>query len=99
MGRARDARLREVAVPDSHQRTKPKTRAPFPSRRTIASSTLLGLVALLTQGGCATPAQTALLIGAGVGATTATLAQAPGEEMEQIYYLGCFDPQEQIPPT
>lgn len=26
-------------------------------------------------------------------------AQSPGQEIQQIYYLGVFDPQEQVPPT
>jgi hypothetical protein len=49
--------------------------------------------------GCGTPVQTNLAIGGAVAGTTLLLGQAPAHEIEQIYYLGCFDPQEQIPPT
>jgi hypothetical protein len=44
--------------------------------------------------GCATDAQNI-----GLGLATAYLARTPSNEIEQIYYLGTFDPQEQIPPT
>jgi hypothetical protein len=47
--------------------------------------------------GCATPAQTAGLIAGGIVAATVTGAVAPGNEIDQIYYLGVFDPQEQMP--
>ncbi len=50
------------------------------------------LPALLT--GCASNLHTATL----AGAATALLAQAPTTELEQIYYLGVFDPREQVPP-
>lgn len=43
--------------------------------------------------GCESPLGIA---GAAVG-TTAFGAQAPTHEIEQIYYLGAFDPQEQVP--
>ncbi len=46
--------------------------------------------------GCATPVQTA---GAVIGGTTLLGAQTPSDEIEQIYYLGVFDPQEQLPPS
>ncbi len=45
--------------------------------------------------GCATKAQTT---GLGVAAVTALGAQSPSHEIEVIYYLGIFDPQDQIPP-
>lgn len=40
---------------------------------------------------------TAEIAGSTVGATLLG-AQAPGSEIQQIYYLGVFDPMEQIPP-
>lgn len=40
----------------------------------------------------------ALTAGIVVGATVVG-ANIPGHEIEQIYYLGVFDPQEQVPPT
>lgn len=46
--------------------------------------------------GCATPAQTA---GLAIAATTVAGAQTVSDEIEQIYYLGVFDPREQLPPT
>jgi hypothetical protein len=45
--------------------------------------------------GCTTTTAT---IAAGIGGT-AFLAHSPNNEIEQIYYLGVFDPQEQVPPT
>ncbi|MHC4528538.1 MAG: hypothetical protein ACYS29_11725 [Planctomycetota bacterium] len=45
--------------------------------------------------GCTTTVDT---IAAGVGGT-AFLAHSPTNEVEQIYYLGVFDPQEQAPAT
>jgi hypothetical protein len=53
---------------------------------------LLGLGSAAIPG-CESPAGIA---GAVVG-TTALGAQAPTHEIEQIYYLGAFDPQEQVP--
>ena len=54
-----------------------------------------GLAAvILFDTGCATNVQTAGLV---VGVTAAG-ARSPGQEIEQTYYLGVFDPQEQVPP-
>ncbi len=52
------------------------------------------LMAIIAASGCATSEQTAGLI---VGLTAAG-AVSPAQEIEQIYYLGVFDPQEQLPP-
>lgn len=41
---------------------------------------------------------TSAIIG-GITGTTAFLAMTPSNEIDQVYYLGVFDPQEQIPPT
>src|ERR1700678_724775 len=58
----------------------------------------LFLCALFTSG-CHTPLETAGL-SAGVLATgIATGAVSPTTEMEQVYYLGVFDPNEQVPST
>ncbi len=46
--------------------------------------------------GCSTPLETASLAG---GITTAIGAHSPNNEIEQTYYLGVFDPAEQVPPT
>jgi hypothetical protein len=57
---------------------------------------ILPLLALMVLcGGCTATKDT---IAAGIGGTV-LLAQAPTNEIEQIYYLGVFDPQEQVPPT
>src|SRR6266498_4376384 len=57
---------------------------------------LLLVSASLLVNGCATPYQTA---GLTVGLATATGSRAPAHELEQIYYVGVFDPEEQLPPT
>lgn len=51
---------------------------------------------LLLHSGCATPWQTTALT---AGVATATGAYSPNNEIEQIYYLGVFDPYEQVPPS
>lgn len=57
---------------------------------------VLVVLALLWSGsGCTTTNDT---IAAGIG-VAAFLAHSPNNEIEQIYYLGVFDPQEQVPPT
>ena len=50
----------------------------------------------LAQAGCATLEQN---VAAGALGTTLLGARTPAQEIEQIYYLGVFDPQEQVPPT
>ncbi len=52
-------------------------------------------VMMTTLAACDTPEKTAGLI---VG-LTALGAQAPSSEIQQTYYLGVFDPQEQMPPS
>ena len=51
---------------------------------------------LLTGTGCATTGQS-IALAAVVG--TAWLGLSPSNEIEQTWYLGVFDPQEQVPPT
>jgi hypothetical protein len=58
------------------------------------SALVLSITSLLT--GCATPEQT---VGAVAGGVVLSGAQAPTHEVEQIYYLGMFDPEEQLPPS
>ncbi|HRB81784.1 MAG TPA: hypothetical protein PK614_05925, partial [Nitrospira sp.] len=38
-------------------------------------------------------------IALGAAITTAVGAVVPGHDIEQVYYLGSFDPQEQVPPA
>lgn len=52
--------------------------------------------AALALAGCATPAQTGGLV---VGGVTLAGARTPSQDLEQIYYVGVFDPEEQIPPS
>ncbi|MBD3268427.1 hypothetical protein GF373_17305, partial [bacterium] len=51
------------------------------------------LAALLMCYGC----ETGQVVGSAAGVTWVG-AQAPGNEIQQIYYLGVFDPHEQVPP-
>jgi hypothetical protein len=62
--------------------------------KTVAGAGLTLAGALLS--GCDT-LQGNIALGAVV--TTAYLAQAPTTEVTQIYYLGVFDPQDQVPPA
>jgi hypothetical protein len=65
--------------------------------RTSSINYLLVLVgACLLAGGCATPQQTAALA---IGGVIAAGARTPSHEIEEVYYLGVFDPEEQVPPT
>lgn len=63
---------------------------------TRAALWLLPALAIGLLSGCATPYQTAGLV---VGGVTGVGARVPTPEMEQIYYLGVFDPTEQVPPS
>ncbi|WP_090747732.1 AbrB/MazE/SpoVT family DNA-binding domain-containing protein [Candidatus Nitrospira nitrosa] len=56
---------------------------------------LLPIAVSLTTGCNSIPQNVALgaVIGTGVGAVI------PGHDIEQVYYLGSFDPQEQVPPA
>ncbi len=61
--------------------------------RMVGLVSALGSLALL---GCGSPAEYAAL---GVGVATVVGAQSPSHEIEQVYYLGVFDPREQVPPS
>jgi hypothetical protein len=64
--------------------------------RTSIRGAICGVVLLTcTQSGCTT---TGAIIGGIVGVTVLT-GLTPSNEIDQVYYLGVFDPQEQIPPT
>lgn len=69
------------------------TESPCSRKLIHLSVAAIASLSLLLEG-CASPWQTA---GAAVG-VTALLAQAPSTEVEQIYYLGVFDPREQVAP-
>lgn len=61
-------------------------------------SLFFGLMLAVFLVGCATPAQTAGVIGGSIFGGALVGAYSPGHELEQVYYLGVFDPQEQLPP-
>lgn len=74
------------------------TLPPFPPtlpRRKRNTAPMLLCVAAFTLSACHTTHENWAL---GIGAT-ALLARAPTQEIEQVYYLGVFDPQDQVPPT
>lgn len=56
---------------------------------------LLFSVALLVTGCNSTPQTIAL----GAAVATGAGSMIPGHDLEQVYYLGSFDPQEQVPPA
>lgn len=58
-------------------------------------ASLIVLLAVSTTGCNSLPQNIAL----GAAITTAVGAVIPGHDIEQVYYLGSFDPQEQIPPA
>jgi hypothetical protein len=62
--------------------------------RACALAALVGLAGVFSGCGAAAP-NLSLAVAGG----TALAGQAPGQEIEQVYYLGAFDPREQIPPT
>jgi hypothetical protein len=56
---------------------------------------LIGLLAVSSTACNSLPQNIAL----GAAITTAIGAVIPGHDIEQVYYLGSFDPQEQVPPA
>lgn len=60
----------------------------------LAAGLSIALWAVFLQG-CATTEQTVAL---GAGIATVAGAQAPTNEIQQTYYFGVFDPQDQLPP-
>jgi hypothetical protein len=65
-----------------------------------SSGGLVLLVALMLPGcaGLALQESVAVATG-GIGLTTVFAGRSPNNEIEQTYYLGVFDPQDQLPPT
>jgi hypothetical protein len=57
----------------------------------LVIKTFLLLLSILITNGCA-------VFGAAMGVTT-FIGLTPGHQFEEVYYLGVFDPQEQVPPT
>ncbi len=65
-------------------------------RTSIWRAAAAALASACALAGCATPAENIALGAVGV---TALGAQSPSNEIEVTYYLGVFDPQDQLPPT
>lgn len=67
-------------------------------RLILTGSTILLCCTALVQIGCSglTPVENVTV---GTVAATVVGARSPTHEIEQIYYLGVFDPQEQLPPS
>ncbi len=63
--------------------------------RTVRTVCLMALLVMSTTGCNSLPQNIAL----GAAITTAVGAVIPGHDIEQVYYLGSFDPQEQVPPA
>lgn len=66
----------------------------FPSLLYVLRGSCAALL-VMALAACASPEAK---VAWGVGSVTALLARAPTNEIEQIYYLGVFDPREQVPP-
>ena len=65
----------------------------------ISTFKLLCILSLLISlSGCSSMNSTQKEVTWGVLGVTALAARTPAQEIEQIYYLGVFDPQEQVPP-
>jgi hypothetical protein len=62
-------------------------------------SLCLLLLVVLVGNGCHTPAETASLTAGIIAGSTMVGAASPANELEQVYYLGVFDPNEQVPTT
>lgn len=56
---------------------------------------LAAVSVVISLAGCGTPGPAL----GGIAGGTALLGVAPGQEIEQVYYLGMFDPLEQLPPS
>lgn len=57
---------------------------------------LLAMMMIIALSACGSVEGT---LAAGVGGVTALGGRAPSHEIEQTYYLGVFDPEEQVPPA
>jgi len=58
------------------------------------SALLLACAAAISGSGCGSAGANVAVV---AGATSLLGATIPGQELEQVYYLGVFDPQEQVP--
>lgn len=64
------------------------------SMRQLVAGFIISTVCCVCNG-CSTPGETIALAAGG----TALAGTMPGNQLEQIYYLGVFDPYEQLPPA
>lgn len=60
---------------------------------TTCAAAIAAATGIVLLAGCADRTKNTVLVGSVIA------AQAPAQEVEVIYYLGVFDPREQIPPT
>jgi len=58
----------------------------------VAATAVVALIGIAE--GCGTAAGN---LGVGAGVVTVLGGESPSQELEQVYYLGVFDPQEQVP--
>jgi hypothetical protein len=66
----------------------------------VVATLVTGMAIAVSIMGCVgDPAATNAVIVGGVVGGTLVGAQSPGQEIEQVYYLGIFDPQDQLPPA
>lgn len=67
----------------------------------LVSFVFLAAIASQITTGCVglSPQESAAVVVGGITASTLLGGQAPNNEIEQTYYLGIFDPQDQLPPT
>lgn len=73
---------------------------PMGNRAMSRVSLFVGLCALLLVSGFSSGCDTtSAAIAGGVVGTTVVGGYSPANEVEQVYYVGVFDPQEQVPPT
>jgi hypothetical protein len=68
----------------------------FVARALRAAALALALVLGWLGTGCSSPWQTAALVSGGAAVVG---GYSPNNEIEQVYYLGVFDPQDQVPPS
>ena len=75
--------------------TIPRRARSFVADRAMAGLMTAGLVSCLAAAGCGNATGNVVL---GALGATAVGAYSPAEEIEQVYYLGIFDPHEQVQP-
>ncbi len=85
--------VKNINIPFNPDRFVERIREFTLTKTIIYTAALLNILFLI---GCSTPEQNLAL---GIAAATVYGSYSPNNEIEQVYYLGVFDPQEQIPDT